>query len=142
MTIWLWYDPSNVSQHVRRLYGMNESIWWFNEVTLWLWYDPSNVSQNVRRLYDMDEPIRNVCIYYLAGSSFRTLLIWYVTWYELTNQNAVFPFLCPYMVFRVLVSQKPHYHTTFAKSPFILKQVGCYKQIARSCWLIPNWHIV
>ena len=82
-------------------------------MTLWLWYDPSNVSQYFRRLYDMDEPIRNVCIYYLAGSSFRTLLIWYVTWYELTSQNAVFPFLCPYMVFRVLVSQNPHYHTTF-----------------------------
>ena len=81
-------------------------------MTLWLWYDPSNVSQYFRRLYDMDEPIRNVCIYYLAGSSFRTLLIWYVTWYELTSQNAVFPFLCPYMVFRVLVSQNPHYHTT------------------------------
>ena len=108
-------------------------------MTLWLWYDPSNVSQYVRRLYDMDEPIRNVCIYYLAGSSFRTLLIWYVTWYELTNQNAVFPFLCPYMVFRVLESQNPprepepplsHYYGKLKYSESNLKMAkmwGCFE---------------
>ena len=27
-----------------------------------------------------------------------------------------------------------------AKSPLNLKQVGCYKQIAKSYWLIPIWH--
>ena len=51
------------------------------------------------RLYGMDD----LCEYITwKGPFLRTLLICYVTWYELTNQNAVFAFLCSYMVWRVL----------------------------------------
>ena len=106
----IWWDPSNVSQYVRRLYGMDEPIRnvciyylvgsflrtlliltirknyketiWYARETIWYgWF---------------------MWIYYLEGSFLRTLLICYITWYELTNQNAVFAFLCPYMVWRVL----------------------------------------
>ena len=41
------------------------------------------------RLYGMDD----LCEYITwKGPFLRTLLICYVTWYELTNQNAVFAF--------------------------------------------------
>ena len=47
------------------------------------------------RLYGMDD----LCEYITwKGPFLRTLLICYFTWYELTNQNAVFAFLCSYMV--------------------------------------------
>ena len=48
---------------------------------------------------------------------FQRILPWmksllYVTWYKITNQNAAFPFLCPYMVLADPLSQNPYFTST------------------------------
>ena len=62
-----------------------------------------------------DYMIWEIYVNILVGRVLNRTLLLCITWYELTNQNAPFALLCPYMVLKgpeILLFQNPHYPTT------------------------------
>ena len=104
-----WWDPLNVLEDYMVWMSQSEMV---NDLMRWL-YGYGKTLLYIRRLYGMGEPIRNMHI--LIGRVLTRTLLLCITWYELTNQNAPFALLCPYMVLKgpeILLSQNPHYPTT------------------------------